>query len=338
MHLRVMILAAASLMAAAVRLRAQQPAPTPSPTPRDSAAVVDTTSRRKPPHELRRIEVTDRAARAGSYRVERTRTATRTDTPLIDVPQAATVLPRTVIRDQAMQSMADVVRYVPGITMGLGEGHRDQPTIRGNSSTADFFVDGVRDDAQYLRDLYNVERVEAIMGANALAFGRGGGGGILNRVSKQAGWTPSGSITLEGGSFDHARETIDVNVPAGTRVAARVNGMLERSGSYRDRTTSQREGVNPTATLLAGGAIIRLDYERFHDARTVDRGIPSLDGAPFETSTATFFGDPDASRASARVDAAGVTIEHTIGDLTLRNVARGVRYDKFYQNVFAAAR
>ena len=109
-----------------------------------------------------------------------------------------------------MQSMADVVRYMPGITMGLGEGHRDQPTIRGNSSTADFFVDGVRDDAQYLRDVYNVERIEALKGPNAMVFGRGGGGGVLNRVTKTASWSPTRTLSVEGGSFDHGRGTVDV--------------------------------------------------------------------------------------------------------------------------------
>jgi catecholate siderophore receptor len=284
------------------------------------------------------VRVVAPATQKASYSARRSRSATRTDTPLRDIPQSATVLTRAVIADQAMQNMADVVRYVPGITMGLGEGHRDQPTIRGNSSTADFFVNGIRDDAQYLRDVYNVDRVEAIMGANALAFGRGGGGGVLNRVSKQAGFAPAGAITVEGGSFGHARETIDLNAPFGTHVAARVNGMLERSGSYRDHTVLRREAVNPTVTLVAGAStIVRLDYERFHDERTVDRGIPSQQGAPFATDQATFFGDPDQSRAHARVDAAGITVERQLGPIQLRNATRAVRYDKFYQNVYAGS-
>jgi catecholate siderophore receptor len=95
-----------------------------------------------------------------------------------------------------MQNMADVVRYVPGVTMGQGEGHRDAPTIRGNSSTADFFIDGVRDDAQYFRDVYNTERIEAIKGSNAMIFGRGGGGGIINRVSKEAAEPSIGTTAI----------------------------------------------------------------------------------------------------------------------------------------------
>jgi catecholate siderophore receptor len=321
MSVRRFVLAGVLLLLAVAPLAAQQPDSLPS--------------------DARRIDgvrVVAPATRKRSYSASRSRSATRTDTPLRDIPQSATVLTRALIADQAMQNMGDVVRYVPGITMGLGEGHRDQPTIRGNSTTADFFVDGIRDDAQYLRDVYNVERVEAIMGANALAFGRGGGGGVLNRVSKQAGFAPTGAITVEGGSFGHARETIDLNAPLGGRVAVRLNGMLERSGSHRDHSMLRREAVNPTATILAGGStIVRLDYERFHDERTVDRGIPSQLGAPLATDKATFFGDPEASRAHARVDAAGVTVDHQFGPVQLRNATRGVRYDKFYQNVFASS-
>ena len=63
-----------------------------------------------------------------------------------------------------MQSMGDVFRYVPGVLMHQGEGNRDQIVIRGTSTTADFYVDGVRDDAQVFRDLYNLERVEVLKG------------------------------------------------------------------------------------------------------------------------------------------------------------------------------
>ena len=64
------------------------------------------------------------------------------------------------------------------MTTHQGENNRDQVIIRGNSSSADFFVNGVRDDVQYYRDLYNLDRVEALKGPNAMIFGRGGAGGV----------------------------------------------------------------------------------------------------------------------------------------------------------------
>jgi catecholate siderophore receptor len=96
------------------------------------------------------------------YNVRRTRGATKTDTRLLDVPQAVTVVTDKLVADQAMTSMADVFRYMPGIGVAQGEGNRDTPVLRGTSSTADFYVDGIRDDVQYYRDVYNLERVEAL--------------------------------------------------------------------------------------------------------------------------------------------------------------------------------
>jgi catecholate siderophore receptor len=285
---------------------------------------------------LRPVVVKGSADRASSYAALRTSTATKTDTPLRDTPQSVTVVTRTLIADQAMQTMGDVVRYVPGITMGQGEGHRDAPTIRGNSSTADFFVDGVRDDAQYLRDLYNVDRVEALKGANAMIFGRGGGGGVINRVSKEAQWAPTRALTLEGGSFGQKRASVDVGQGLGQRVAARVNGMYENSDAFRDATTLERYGINPTLAVAAGsGTAVRLGYEFFHDDRTVDRGIPSYRGRPSEADIETYFGNPHVSYAEARVHAATATVEHSApGGVTIRNRTRFADYDKFYQNVF----
>lgn len=277
--------------------------------------------------------------RSRGYATRHTTTATKTDTPLRDTPQTVSVVTQDVIADQSMQSMADVVEYVPGVTMGQGEGHRDAPTIRGNSTTADFFVDGVRDDVQYLRDLYNAERVEALKGSNAMVFGRGGGGGVINRVIKEAQWAPTRAVTLEGGSFDHRRATVDVGQGLGSAFALRFNGMYENSGGFRNEFDLERLGVNPTFALALGaGTSVRGGYEYFSEDRTVDRGVPSFQGRPSPAGVRTFFGNPDSSYATARVHMAGATVEHaTPGGLTLRNRTRFADYGKAYQNSFAGA-
>ena len=323
--MRPAVLASAALLAAPALAAAQAPA--------DSAA--DSTRGRK----LQRVVVTATAgAPRRGYAAARTRTATRTDTPLRDVPQAVAVVTRDLIADQAMQGMGDVVRYVPGVTMGQGEGHRDAPTIRGNSSTADFFVDGVRDDAQYFRDLYNVERVEALKGPNALVFGRGGGGGVINRVSKEAAWATTRALTFTGGAFDQRRGTLDLGQGFGA-VALRLNGMLERSATFRDFGAVRRLGLNPTAAIAAGSrTVVRLGYEQFADDRRVDRGVPSFRGVPSGGDRTAFFGNPDSSYGRMLVRAAGVTVDHDAGrGVAIRNRTRWQRYDKYYQNVFPGA-
>ena len=151
-----------------------------------------------------------------------------------------------------MMSIGDVVRYVPGITAIQGENNRDQVVIRGNSTSADFFLDGVRDDVQYYRDLYNLDRVEALKGPNAMIFGRGGGGGVINRVTKEAGFTPLREITLLGRLVTATSAfTADLDQPLNDKVAFRLNGMYENSGSFRDYVNLERYGINPTLTLDA---------------------------------------------------------------------------------------
>jgi catecholate siderophore receptor len=301
----------------------------------DSARSADSLARRTRARELSAMRIVGERTRRARYAVTASRTATKTDTPLRDTPQSATVLTRAVIADQSMQSMADAVRFIPGVTMAQGEGHRDAPVIRGQSSTADFFVDGVRDDAQYLRDLYNIERVEALKGSNAMIFGRGGGGGIINQVRREAPWSQVGSLTLEGGSFDHKRGTLDVGGPLGTHVAARLDGVYEKSRGFRDASRLSRRGVTPTATIVAGGNVVRVDYEYFHDDRTVDRGIPSFAGAPSPAPITAYFGDPTVSRSRADVNGGAVVLDRALGHgISLRNRTRAMHYDKFYQNVY----
>jgi len=238
-----------------------------------------------------------------------------------------------------MQGLADVVRFVPGATMGQGEGHRDAPTIRGNSSTADFFVDGVRDDAQFVRDLYNVDRVEVLGGANAMIFGRGGGGGVINRVTRRAQWEPTRSITLEGGSFGHARGTIDVGGAWTDAIASRMNGVHQRSRGFRDEFVLRRFGVSPSVSVVPGArSRFGLDAEYFEDHRRVDRGLPSFQGRPSDAPIDVHFGNPDSSYSAARVVSATTAFEHQASDrVRLRAQGRVVSYDKFYQNVLPGA-
>ncbi len=270
------------------------------------------------------------------YAARRTRGATRTDTPLRDVPQAVTVVTDKLVADQGITSMGDAFRYMPGVGTSQGEGNRDTPVLRGNSTTADFFVDGIRDDVQYFRDVYNLERVEALKGANAMIFGRGGGGGVINRVTRQADGSDHRNGSLQFGSHQRRRGTIDYGTGIGSDAGFRVNAMHENSDSFRDGVNVTRYGANPTFGIDAGNNThLQLSYERFHDERTADRGIPSFQGTPVGTDPSTFFGNPELSVTEATVDAFDFTLEHAFSDtVNLRNHLRWADYDKLYQNVF----
>jgi catecholate siderophore receptor len=280
------------------------------------------------------VTITDTAG----YAVPVLSSATRTPTLLRDIPQSISVVTKEQIKDQTMESIADVVAYVPGITSHQGENNRDQIVIRGNSTSADFFLNGVRDDVQYYRDLYNVDRVEALKGPNSMTFGRGGGGGVVNRVTKAAGFSPTKEFTAQGGSFGNKRFTADYGQPLNNRFAFRLNGLYENSGSFRRHVDMERYGVNPTATVaLTDKTVASFSYEHFYDRRVADRGIPSFQGRPADTAISTFFGDPSRSHVRAGVNLASATLDHQIGRFSIRNRTMFGDYDRYYQNYVPGA-
>jgi catecholate siderophore receptor len=274
----------------------------------------------------------------GPVNVDAIRSATKTLTPLRDVPQSVSITTKEQIKDQLLTSIGDVMRYIPGVGTHQGENNRDQIVMRGNSSSADFFLDGVRDDVQYYRDLYNLDRVEALKGPNAMVFGRGGGGGVINRVTKEALFQPLAEVSLQGGTYGRRRVAADVDRAIGTKVALRFNGMFEESDSFRDAVNLDRYGLNPTLTVLPGpNTRITFGYEHLHDARVADRGISSYQGLPVDVDISTFFGDPANSRVRASVDLATALVEHRVGRFTVRNRTLAGHYDRSYQNFVPGA-
>lgn len=290
---------------------------------------------------LPQVTVRERAERADGpvtgYNANRSSTFTRTDTSLKEIPASVSVVPAELIKDQGMQSIADVLRYVPGTQGAQGEGNRDQVVLRGINTTADFFVDGIRDDMQIFRDLYNLERVEVLKGPGGMIFGRGGAGGVINRVTKMPAFSPVGQASFNLDSYKRARTSIDIGNKLNDGAAWRLNAMAEEGASFRDGFDMKRYAVNPTVTLLLSPTTaLTLGFEHARDERTADRGIPSRSGMPFDTGTGTFFGNADQSEARSTVDGFAAVLDHDFGGGThIKNSFRATGYDKFYQNVYA---
>jgi catecholate siderophore receptor len=297
------------------------------------------------------INVQSDSGRTEGYLAPTTSVATKTNTPLINIPQSITVVTKDFIRDQGFPGLTDITRYVPGVAVHQGEGNRDELIIRGVDSSANFFVNGFRDDVQYFRDLYNAQSVEILRGPSALTFGRGAGGGILNRTLKEADGTRIYEAIVQTGSYRDRRFTVDAGQAVNESFAARLNMMYEGSDTFRDFGKLERWGVNPTVTLKPDNSTkVRLSYEYYHDERTADRGNPSQGlsavapsstrfnpAAPFAPGgdLTAFFGSPGLNVARADVQATMAFIEHDFGNgFTAKNSTMFADYKKFYQNVY----
>lgn len=266
----------------------------------------------------------------------------KTPTPIINVPQSLSIVSEEQIRDQAFVSLGDVIRYTPGVAISQGEGHRDAIIIRGIQTTADFFVDGIRDDVQYYRPLYNVEQIEVLRGPNALLFGRGGGGGVVNRVQKKARLGEQFTL-LDAAidSFGGYSGTIDSNFDTGDRVGLRLIGFYQQLENHRDFFEGETWAVNPTMTFRFSEATTgTLSYEYINDDRTVDRGVPSQHVAngpdvPLRGFQDTFFGSPDENYTTLEANILRARLDHEFSEALRGNLSlQYADYDKLYQNLY----
>ena len=277
----------------------------------------------------------------GSYLQSNEVNALKTPTPILDVPQSLSIVTSEQILRRGFTSVSDIIEYLPGVSMSQGEGHRDAVVFRGVRSTADFFIDGVRDDVQYYRPLYNLEQLEVLRGPNALLFGRGGTGGILNRVTKKAEIGSNFSqITGYADSFGAGGLQGDVNVGLTDSVAFRLNAMAEGLDNHRDHFDGERIGVNPTARVsLNESTRLDLSYEYVDHERFIDRGIPTgSNGDPVERLDRVVFGDPNVNVTRLKAHIFMANLEHRFSDSMKGKVtALYGDYDKLYQNFYAAS-
>lgn len=267
--------------------------------------------------------------------------ALKSPTPIEDVPQSLTILTSDLLELQDLTSMGAIADYVPGIVAGQGEGHRDDILFRGQKSTADFFVDGVRDDVQYYRPLYNVKQVEVLKGSNALFFGRGGTGGLINRVSKTAqigdDFT-NYSISLDG--LGERSLQIDSNMSIAPNAALRLNYYNEDLENDRDYYYGDNSGINPTLKLkLSENTTVNLSYENLDQERFIDRGITAdSNGNPDQDYIGTTFGDADYNKSTLTADVIKINVDQKIDDSTkLRFSFTDSEYSKMYQNFYASS-
>lgn len=286
-------------------------------------------------------EATDVIVVPGKYLYTDQVNALRTPTPILDVPASVSVITAEEITLRGFTSIGQIVDYTPGVNMSQGEGHRDAVVFRGVRSTADFFIDGVRDDVQYYRPLYNLEQVEILRGPNALFFGRGGTGGILNRVIKKAeigeqfiGY--QASVNTFGGYMLQ----VDSNIDTGDTSAFRINAIYESLDNHRDFFDGERIGVNPTAKFqFTPSTTLDLSYEYIDHERFIDRGVPTgTNGEPVEDFEEIVFGDPELNDNQLTAHLFRAMLQHQFNDsLKGRVSAFYGDYDKFYQNFYASS-
>lgn len=257
--------------------------------------------------------------------------------PILNVPQSVSIITDEDILNQGFRALGDIVRYVPGIHSTQGEGHRDAMVIRGIRTTSSFYLDGQRDDVQYYRALYNVEQVEVLKGPNALLFGRGGEGGLINRVTKKAklGETFT-NLNLGYDTFTANDFAIDTNMQLSDTVALRLMAHSDTLANHRDLYDGTRNGINPTFTFALNEATeLNISLEYLNHERFIDRGIPTTGALVNEALNEVVYGDPNKNLHTTEGTILKANLEHNYSDNGKINLSiMGNNFNKMYQNIY----
>ncbi len=284
-------------------------------------------------------QVTDEVVVEGRYLYTDQVNALKTPVPILNVPQSLSIITNVDIRQQGFRELADIARYTPGVNTSQGEGHRDSIVFRGVRSTADFYLDGVRDDVQYYRSLYNLEQVEVLRGPNALLFGRGGTGGIVNRVTKKATTGETfGAIDIGADSFGAYDVAGDYNIATSDKTALRINAHYDALENHRDFYDGERIGFNPTLKIeLSSQTTLDLSYEYADHERFIDRGIPTQNGEPVEAFEKITFGDKNINLTTLEAQIFRGLLSHEFSDTMKGNLTVHYGdYEKIYKNLYAS--
>ena len=269
-------------------------------------------------------------------------TAFKTPVPVLNVPQSVSIITDDEIMMKGYRELGDIVRYTPGVNTTQGEGHRDAIVFRGVRSTANFYLDGTRDDVQYYRSLYNIEQVEVIKGANALLFGRDARGGLINRVTKKPMIGESfRSINAGMDSFGAYDIAFDSNMDISDDSAIRLMLHSDTLENHRDHFDGDRVGANIVyRTEIDADSTLDLSFELVDHERFIDRGIP--------TSLTSYY--PDSRFDDVVFGSPGINLQTTEADILKAKFTRELSdtsriifsltandFEKMYKNLYASS-
>jgi catecholate siderophore receptor len=249
-----------------------------------------------------------------------------------DIPQSLTIVPETLILDRGADTLKDALRNVPGLTFNAGEGGRigDNFTLRGYSVVGDLYLDGIRDVAQYNREVFNLDRVEVLRGSASMLFGRGSTGGVINQVSKEPYLFDRYIGTVSAGTHGYKRATTDLNKVVGEDAAVRLNAMWTDTDSYRDDVTYKRWGIAPAVRWGIGTRNeLSLSYYRLEDDNIPDYGVPYFNGRPLDVPASRFYGMANADFTRNETGIATASWIHRFSpDTSFRTVVRKADYQR----------
>ena len=252
------------------------------------------------------------------YQARRSGSATKTDTPLDEVPQAVSVIPATVLDDLRSPRIEKALDYAGGVARqnDFGGLTMYEYSIRG-LTTSEFYKDGFSVNRGYMnpQDPSNVERIDVLKGPASSLYGRGDPGGTINIVSKRPQNDRFARLDLSAGRWDRYRSSLDVNTlldDEGTMLY-RMNLAVEDNKSFRDYRSSERQFFAPAFSWeLSPQTRLLVQAEVIRSSQVFDRGVVAPNDHLGSVSRSDFFGEPGDGEIDNNNESLQAEIEHDL--------------------------
>lgn len=235
----------------------------------------------------------------------------------MDLPQSVSIIGQTVIRDQQVMRLSDIIKNVNGVYLATTRGNTQESfSARGYGfSSSNMFKNGSRVNSGAMPEVSSLERVEVLKGSAAILYGNVAPGGIVNMVTKQPKFEKGGELSMRGGSYDLIKPAIDIYGPINSTIAYRINGSYENARSFRNGVTSRRMYINPSFLIKLGKRtelLVQGDYLKHYF--TPDFGIGSLDNTVIAPLSRSTFLGASWSKAITQQTTASASVKHRISE------------------------
>ncbi|PSB07476.1 TonB-dependent siderophore receptor [Pleurocapsa sp. CCALA 161] len=279
----------------------------------------DTTAEQEPDEEIEVIATGERGTENDDYVVPDATTATRTDTPLKDIPQSIQVVPQQVIEDQQANSLEDALRNVSGVSTGDSFGDSTERFVIRGFAQDTTLVNGFRQGAfrQGFPSLDRLERIEVLKGPASILYGNLEPGGVVNLVTKKPLSEPFAETSIELGSFGLFQSSFDFSdaIDSGQKLLYRFNTSVEAGGNFRDfEQDTTRLSLAPSISWQIGkNTDLLIDFNYTTQASPFDRGIVAIGDNVADIPFDRIFQQPDDEYELEQFNAS-YQLEHRFND------------------------
>lgn len=281
----------------------------------------DDTKHDVPSWTLKPVVVT--AERTG-YAASATSAATRTETPLIEVPQSVQVITSTLLQEQDRRTLGDALVNVSGVTpTRTDENLFIPPIVRG--FPAEVYLDGLpifagNQQAFDPTGLVGIANIAVLKGPSSTLYGGGLGtplGGVINIQSERPDVTATrGDVALRAGSFSTWNPYVDLNLPLSANVAASVSAEYQRNDSWIDEVRGERWSLQPSLVFQIAPETDLLLQGQFNRRRSLEySGLPADAALAGLLDRNAFPGSPNGQPLTHNANQMGTaTLRHAISE------------------------